>query len=390
MVIVELIRYLFGYINFRAYGGLADRFLNLCTKERIPLWNIKNIKGNIYASTTVYGYLLLKNPARKSGMKLVAVEKKGLKFTLIRNKAKVGILAGLVAFIAIIVVLSQFVWSVSIIGNTTVDNETILSAFENQGVCVGAKISSVDAKLSAQKVVAEIEELSWAAVNRKGSVVVIEVREKVIAPEIYDDKTPTNLIAGEDGVILSIDVLNGLEEVKPGSAVAKGDLLVNGIITHADGRETPVHADGYVKARVNRNRTFTGDEITLFPLEKENKRSSVFFFGLKIPLGLPLKNERITQHQSFLESEKMLLPIGIITGYGADYADTPTQVGEDYKNKLALFGNANYIKGLLEYSEVETSRLSVKNTCEYTLNCECVQEIGVLQEIYVEKSDDIE
>ena len=80
MLIIEFIRYLLGYVNFKAYGGLADRFLNLCTRDKIPVWNIKNVKGVILACTTVSGYFALKRPARKSGMKIVAVEKKGLRF----------------------------------------------------------------------------------------------------------------------------------------------------------------------------------------------------------------------------------------------------------------------------------------------------------------------
>ena len=160
-MIIEFLRYIFGYINFKAYGGLADRFLNLCTREKIPLWNIKNINGNIFATTTVSGYLLLKSPAKKSGMKLLSLEKKGLKFFLKNNKSKLGILVGLVAFFCVITVLSQFIWSVSVVGNTTLENDYLLSAFEKYGVKVGARISQIDAKEAAQNVVAEIPNLSW-------------------------------------------------------------------------------------------------------------------------------------------------------------------------------------------------------------------------------------
>ena len=206
-MIIEFIKYILGYIDFKAYGGLADRFLNLCTREKIPLWNIKNINGNIFARTTVTGYLSLKIPARKSGMKLLALDKKGLKFFLARNKSRLGFLIGMIAFFCVITVLSQFVWSISVVGNSDLDSGYIISAFENNGVRVGARISEIDAKDVAQNVVSEIPNLSWAAVNREGSVIVIEVREKIIAPEIYDDKTPTNVVASDDGVFFILDVL---------------------------------------------------------------------------------------------------------------------------------------------------------------------------------------
>lgn len=390
-MIIEFLRYIFGYINFKAYGGLADRFLNLCTREKIPLWNIKNINGNIFATTTVSGYFLLKSPAKKSGMKLLSLEKKGLKFFLKNNKSKLGILVGLVAFFCVITVLSQFVWSVSVVGNSALENDYLLSAFEKHGVKVGARISEIDAKETAQNVVAEIPNLSWAAVNRKGTVIVIEVREKVIAPEIYDNKTPTNVVASEDGVILSIDVLYGTEETKPGWAVTKGDLLISGIITRADGKEIFIHADGYVKALVKKKQEFSHKNIALYEQQDEKKRSCIYFFGLKIPLGTGVPESFFTQHKSFLKSEEILLPVGIIKEYGAMYREEELQKADSLKEKIALYSNAEYVKNLLDSCEVE--KCAVKAVSEngetvYKLSAECKQEIGELKEIYIEKNGD--
>lgn len=392
MLIIEFIRYLFGYINFRAYGGFADRFLNLCTKDEIPLWNIRNINGNITASTTIEGYLNIRSAARKSGMRLRVTEKKGLVFFLKRNKLRTGLFLGFALSVLIISVLSQFVWSVSLVGNTTLDDDYILDTFEKYGVCVGSKISSVDTELAAQNAMSEIEKLSWASVNLKGSVMVIEVREKTDAPEIYDDKTPTNLVAGEDGVILSIDVLYGNEEVKPGSAVLKGDLLISGLISHPDGSESVIHADGYVKALVKKNKTFSHTDFSLYSPTAEKTRSKLFFFGLQIPLGTAVPEDFFTEHKSFLQNDEMLLPLGIITEYGANYGQENFVPEEDLQNKLSLFSNALYAKNLLETSHIAKSSLSEKNGefgKNYEFYAECEQEIGTLQEIYVEKTNDI-
>lgn len=391
MFIIQLIRYLFGYINFRAFGGFSDRFLNLCTRDGIPLWNIKNVKGNISASTTINGYLSIRKSARKSGMHVMVLEKKGLIFFLKRNKIRVGILLGAVIFILITSILTQFVWSVSLVGNIDFEDDYLLSAFEKHGVKVGATVSSLDERDIAQTVVSEIDGLSWAAVNRKGTSVVIEVREKIIAPQIYDGETPTNLVASEDGVILSIDVLYGNEEVKPGSAVAKGDLLISGVITHADGTENAIHADGYVKALVKRNEVFSGNSFSVFKQIKEKTRKSIFFFGLKIPLGMSAPESFFTEHKSFLESEKLLLPVGIITQYGAEFSAEPIITDKETNEMLALWENSCYVKELLDYSVIQQSSVTKKNGksgTEFAFYGECEQEIGTLQEIYVEKTDD--
>ena len=392
-MIIQFLRYLFGYINFRAFGGFPDRFINLCTKEGIPLWNVRNINNNITASTTVQGYLSIHTVARKSGMRVISTDKVGLKYFMRKHKTRVGILAGAVLSVIIISILTQFVWSVSVVGNTTLEEDVILSTFEKYGVRVGVPASSIDNDEVASLVMNEIESLSWVSVNMKGSVVVIEVREKTEAPEIYDASKPTNVIASEDGVILSIDVLYGNEEVKPGSAVIKGDLLISGVVAHKDGSEKTIHADGYVKALVKKKRVSSDTDFSIYDIENEKTRNLIFFFGLKIPLGTMLKDGYFTEHNSFIESDKNLLPVGIITQYGACISEEKATVNASMQEKLALFSNAVYVRELLEYSEIRNSKtvsLETENAVQYEISAQCEQEIGTLQEIYVEKTDDIQ
>ncbi len=392
-MIIQILRYLFGYINFKAFGGFANRFINLCTKEGIPLWNVRNINNTIFASTTVQGYLAIHTVARKSGMRVCSTDKMGLKYFLRKHKARVGIALGVVASFVVMFTLTQFVWSVSVVGNTTIDADLILSTLEKHGVKVGVQISSIDNDEAASLIMNDIEKLSWASVNMKGSVVVVEVREKTDAPQIYDASKPTNVVAEEDGVILSIDVLYGNEEVKPGSAVIKGDLLISGVISHKDGSEIPIHADGYVKALVKKKGTFSSNDFSIYNLKNEKTRNLIFFFGLKIPLGVKVNTHYFTEHNSFVESEEKLLPLGIITQYGADISTEKATLNSTTQEKMALFSNALYVRELLDFSEIRNSKIQKNengNTMQYDFYAQCEQEIGTLQEIYVEKTNDIQ
>ena len=391
-MIIRFLRYLIGYIKFRAFGGFADRFINLCTKQGIPLWNVRNINGNITANTTVDGYLAIRSPARKSGMRVISIEKVGMRYFLRKHKKRIGIMLGALVSVLVIFILTQFVWSVSVVGNTNLEEDAILSSFKNYGVSVGVPISSIDNDEVASLVMSEIETLSWVSVNIKGSVVVIEVREKTNAPEIYDDSKPTNVVASEDGVILSIDVLYGTEEVKPGSAVTKGDLLISGIVSHKDNTEKAIHADGYVKALVNKKNTVSNNDFSLYKIKNEKTRNLIFFFGLKIPLGTILEGGYFTEHNSFVENDKNLLPVGIITQYGAEFEKEKATVDPLFQEKIALLSSAIYVRELLEYSEIrnsKTMKIETTENVQYEFSAQCEQEIGTLQEIYVEKTDDI-
>jgi len=392
MLIIELIRYFFGYINFRASGGFADRFLNLCTKDGIPLWNIKNVNGNISASTTIDGYLSIRRPAKKSGMRVVHTEKKGLIFLLKKYKRRIGLVVGVLLSSIIIFTLTQFVWSVSVVGNVSIDDDYLLSQFETYGIKVGVKISDLDLENAEITALRDNEKLSWAKINKKGTVLVIEVREKTDAPEMYDNSKPTNLVASDDGLILSIDVLYGNEEVKPGSAVVKGDLLVSGIISHADGTQTAIHADGYVKALVKKQKECRSSSFSIFNIEEDKKRESIFFFGIKIPLGTAVPQNYFTSHKSFVRNEEMLLPLGIITEYGCKFSKEQMILNHETQKKISLFNSALFTKELLESCEIKKSCVEEKienDEIKFIFYAECEQEIGVLQEIYVEKTNDI-
>lgn len=383
MLIIELIRWLFGYINFKASEGFPDRFINLCTNNSIPLWNIQNIGGSLSASTTIEGYLHIRQSARKAGMKLRVKEKKGLIFFLKKHKRRVGIVIGAIICVIIFTILSQFVWNISVVGNDSLETDFILSAFEDYGIKVGTRVTKEQMQEATEKAVIDIPKLSWATINQKGTVLVIEVREKVDVPEMYDNSKPTNVVAKEDGVILSLDILYGNAEAKIGSAISKGDLLISGVVNHPDGSQSLIHADGHIKALVKKKQITDSNAFSLYNLQNEIKRKSLFFFGLKLPLGKQTPKTFFTEHKSFLETDEMQLPLGIITEYGAEFSTNEIEKTESLQNKLALYSNALCVRDLLDYCEIKSSYIIEKGS-EYEFCAECEQEIGILQEIYVE------
>ena len=88
----------------------------------------------------------------------------------------------------------------------------------------------------------------------------------------------------------------------------------------------------------------------------------------------------------------MLLPLGIITEYGATFSEEEITPDEALANKLSLFSNALYVKNLLDSSHIVKCNLSESSGefgTNYEFYAECEQEIGTLQEIYVEKTNDI-
>ena len=123
----------------------------------------------------------------------------------------------------------------------------------------------------------------------------------------------------------------------------------------------------------------------------EKTRKKLFFFGLEIPLGASVGDGFYCKHKSFMKSEKILLPLGIITEYNAEFSGDKITLDKEVKDKLALWDNAFYVKELLDFSDVKKSSIVIKESesgDEFVFSADCEQEIGVLQEIYVKKDGD--
>ncbi|MDD2956584.1 MAG: sporulation protein YqfD, partial [Oscillospiraceae bacterium] len=80
--------------------------------------------------------------------------------------------------------------------------------------------------------------------------VTVEVRERVMPPEMYlDDDKPCNIVARSTGHLLSVEAYEGQRLVKAGDSVVEGDLLVSGIIEDAKGKTQIKHARAKIMAR---------------------------------------------------------------------------------------------------------------------------------------------
>lgn len=389
-MIIKILRYIIGFVAFKAGGGFGERFINLCEDANIPLWNIENKKGEITACTSVGGYRKIRKASKESGMKTRLLKKSGLRFIISENKVRSGLAVGAIAFMLILITLSQFAWRIEVIGNTEIEDETILSVYEEYGVKTGVKISDLDLGQITEKVLERLTDISWASVNKKGSMLCIEVREKRKIPELYDASVPTNVVASEDGLVLSSDILRGTEEVKVGSAVRKGDLLISGIVVHRDGTEELLHADGYVRAETKDTFNISRQNLTVYSLNRQKKRSAIFFFGVSIPLGAKPDGDIVTESVSYLQSGDTVLPVGVIKTTGLKFSEDTAENGE-MQDLICLFKCAEHIKNLTDNAEVKSSKITVtKSDSDYTCNVysTCEKNIAELKEIYTEKSID--
>lgn len=383
-VLITFLRMLFGFVEFEATGGFPERFLNLCYINGITLWNVQNDGVKVKACTPIKAYKNIRKSAHNSGMKVRITRKRGLPFFFNNNKARVGVLVGVVISVAFLFSTTCVLWNVEITGNENIKSEILLNSLESYNVKVGAFKSKIDTNLVESELLKEYEDLSWVSINIFGTKAVLEVKENKEKPEVISDDTLMNVVARKDGKIILIQGHKGRNVVKENDYVLKGDLLVSGILINSDGSEKPIHATGKVFAETKTvfEKTIVREEMFKL-VNKTSFGYRVYLLGIEIPVNFWRKGYKLYSGKNLLRSGDTQLPVGV----------SWSVFGELNESEVALTDNQAVLLALLDSVEGKRREFSDESEiikCNYEKNVEeneiCVKGIVVAKEdIAVEK-----
>lgn len=140
---VELLKYLKGYVCIRVTGFSPERFMNLCSNRNILLWNIRKEQDAYYMCISIEGFYQLRPIVRKTGTKAAIVKRCGLPFFMpVLWKRKVFILGFLLA-VAFWIWTSSYIWAIEIQGNFTVTSDVMTDFLKENHVFTGMKKRSL-------------------------------------------------------------------------------------------------------------------------------------------------------------------------------------------------------------------------------------------------------
>lgn len=217
-----------------------EKFINICTHRQIRLWNIKWISSSKLAmKISIEDFRRLRPVAKKSRCRVHINSKKGLPFLIYKYKNRKAFIIGSAVCIITFFIISSFIWDVSVTGNDKVATEVILEKLSENGIKPGALKFSINPDNVVDNIMLGINDLSRISVSVRGTRVFVNVSERVKPPDLIDKNLPCDLVAAKDGVIYSIVAKEGLETVKIGDTVTKGQLLVTGTIENVKNPEAP-------------------------------------------------------------------------------------------------------------------------------------------------------
>ncbi|MDD4601634.1 hypothetical protein SDC9_08962 [bioreactor metagenome] len=304
---LNIANYINGMVRIRIKGIMTERFVNLCMAQRILLWDIVKHDNDLYASMRLNDFFRIRPITRVSQVKIRVVAYRGLPFLIKRVKQRKMMLFGAVASLILLNIMTSYIWFVDIIGTKQLSDTMIREIAVQNGLRPGSEKNTVNAKQIEKKILLAIPEVAWVGVSFSGTRAEIEIVEKTMPRE--EDKAPTDIVAGKDGVIIEFIALAGKPMVKKGDTVKKGDLLITGIIpeqTVVDEagqsikNNVPpqlIKANGIVKARVWYE-TYGEAEMTVFHHERTGNRE----MAINIKIGsnqIPLKSAKLDPEAEF-------------------------------------------------------------------------------------------
>lgn len=394
----EIVNRMRGQVRIRVEAPFPERILNLCGERNLAFWDLDwESETTFTCRLSRRDYHGLRQAAKHLECAITVVRREGMPYFVGRFRKRYALLAGLALCAAGMSVGSFFIWDFTVEGNETVAEEEILRALEKNGVGIGTFGFSLDAEDIRNHVLLEIPELSWMTVNVSGCRAYVQVRERVMAPEMVDERQPTNVVARRAGLVQQVRALEGVKCVLPGTAVEEGQLLISGVEDTDTFGARLLAGMGTVQARTwytlstvmplsAQEKRYTGEEKLCVSLVIGKER--VKFFSNSSIEGR--KYDKITTRHPF-SLFGLPLPVTVVTERYRFYETEPSAVDPQAAEEAAGALLEEYLHTLVDpYGQVRSVLCSSRSTdggVLVTLRAECEEQIGETVPIYQDNPD---
>lgn len=300
-MLLSVLKFLQGFLQVTLTGSSPERFLNLCIRRNILIWNLCPNKeaGGFDFCISLKGFRASKELLKKTHTSVRIRKKCGLPFFLHRYRARKLFAAGILLCILLLWNCSKYVWKIEVNGTEELSQDMVLTWLEQKETSFGTPKTKIDCAAIEAALRSDFDVIAWTSVKLEGTKLTIDIQENLPEDEVQTlpSEGAWDIVAAEDAVIASIYTRQGTPQTEKGSVVSKGAVLISGRLDIMDDNGEVANyryvvSDGDVTGTVTRTyqssfareyqkKEYTGEEDTSYTLQAGR---------IRIPLGKEKNN----------------------------------------------------------------------------------------------------
>ncbi|HIX66764.1 MAG TPA: sporulation protein YqfD [Candidatus Anaerostipes excrementavium] len=227
---VRILHFIFGRLCFEITGQYIERFLNLCAKNNVVLWNLMPTKQGYTFFVRKKSYEDLKNLAAKTNIDLRLTGRYGLPYFLKEHRKRKAFFFSAGMAVLTVFFLSQFVWEITISGSEVYSESDLMKYVTTNFYRPGTWKQKVDCDLLEEHLREDYEEIAWVSCSLQGTRLHVEIKETLDRKTKQNPAKPCDIVANKSGTITALSVKSGTPLVSVGDKVKKGSTLISGLI----------------------------------------------------------------------------------------------------------------------------------------------------------------
>jgi len=391
LFLIKLLNIIKGYVVILIEGFFLERFLNICTRRGIHLWNVRRIDNTkMRANISIQAFKMLPPIVKKSRCTVQIYSRKGVPFFVHKHRKRKAFLFGIIISIILIYSMTLFIWTVDIQGNEKMTEAQIALALQNAGLKTGMWKNNIDTRYIQNVVMTDQPDIGWIGININGTKAEVEVKERTPKPYILPKNQPCSIVATIGGVIETINTKDGHQLVKKGDVVREGQLLVSGALDSKIEGIRYVHSEAEVFARTWHEKTVNLPQLeevkTRTGRSKSKHSIKIFDFYIKFFINDRIyytNYDRISYVKKLSLGKDNILPISF--HYDNYYEQSVTE--NELTNEQAIEKHKKEMDS--EFKDIQiVNKQELIHDNKLTITYECIQSIAKQQEVLREETND--
>lgn len=388
------------YINVRIEGISLENFLTQCMQKGLAIRAIHYVNETMVHCQV--GYIDFPKLQEFAGRryKLVVLKEGGYRRkiqSVLRHKA---LLVGCMIFIGLFVYQSLFIAEIQVNGYRKINEPELRAALEEIGFYEGCR-KNVDLTKVKLHLYDTFDTITWVGIKYRGNLAQVTIAENGVNVEKkeVDFSRPCDIVAERDGYIYKVFPTQGVRAVEDGQYVQKGDILISGTVplqnvaygTKDENKtESYVHASGTVQVKVPIRLNFYGTSYQTIKQETGKSYWSISVNGRDLTRGWePYETSLVEPVTIFNIAKPIKMKLQLL--HKKEITIKQEKVTEKETKKQVLNEIHQYSKeNLQDNVQILNKSLNFtreKNIINIGVTLETLQEIGIEEEIIVDKSN---